>query len=73
MDVGFGQGLVDASLVGSEGAAALQEQRYAIERQTPVDGREVWSRLKVHGSCARDLWLLKPAFCPERVTAGLVT
>jgi hypothetical protein len=50
MDVGFGQGLVDASLVGPQSTAALQEQRYAIERRTPVGGREVWSRLKVHGS-----------------------
>ena len=50
MDVGFGQGLVDASLVGPQGAAALQQQGDAIERQTPVGGREVLSRLKVHGS-----------------------
>ena len=35
MDIGFRQGLVDASLVCPERAAALQDQGDAFERKTP--------------------------------------
>jgi hypothetical protein len=70
MDVGFGQGLVDASLVSPQSTAALQEQRYAIEWQPPVGGREVWSGLKVHVFCALGLRLSKPVFCPVRDVVG---
>ena len=44
MDVGFGQRLVDASLVCPQSAAALKKQSYAIECC------EVPLKLKVHGS-----------------------
>jgi hypothetical protein len=71
MDVGFGQRLVDASLICPQSAAALQEQHCAIEWQTPVGGREVWSRLKVHGSRALGLRLPKPAICPDGDRSGL--
>src|SRR5215217_4584904 len=62
MDVGFGQGLVDASLVCPQSAAALQQQRNAVEWETPVGGREVRSKLKVHGSCALDSRLPRAVF-----------
>ena len=36
MEVRFGEGLVNASLIGAECAAALQQQRDAFERRTAV-------------------------------------
>ncbi len=48
MDVGFRQRLVDASLVCPQRTAALQKQGDALEWETVLMSREVWSKLKVH-------------------------
>ncbi len=48
MDVCLSKGLVDASLVCAESAAALQDQRDAFEWELPPGSCEVWSDLKIH-------------------------
>jgi hypothetical protein len=48
MDLGFRQRLVDASLVRPQRTAALQKQGDALEWETVLMSREVWSKLEVH-------------------------
>ena len=47
MKSGFGQRLVDACLIGAERAAALQKQGNAVERQTPFQSPNAWSKLDI--------------------------
>ncbi len=58
MNAGFRKGLIDAALVCTQGAAALQEQRDAVKRRPSVNrGKLVWSKLESHGfSCASFGW-----------------
>jgi hypothetical protein len=48
MDIGFGQGLVDASLVCPQRAAALQEQGDALEWKTLFRLCQMRSELEIH-------------------------
>jgi hypothetical protein len=53
MDIGFGQGLVDASLVCPQRSAALQEQGDALEWKTLFRLCQMRSGLEIHGSFFR--------------------
>jgi len=49
MDIGFGQSLVDASLVRAQRTAALQEQGDALEWKTLFRLCQMRSELEIHG------------------------
>jgi hypothetical protein len=48
LDIGFRQGLVDASLLCPQRTAALQQQGNALERELSSHRPDVWPNLEIH-------------------------